>query len=508
MSTFNTRGRGQRIAKNTLALYLRMLISMLVSLYTSRVVLNVLGVEDYGIYNVVTGFVLAFGFLNNAMNVSVQRFLTVEFESMDYSRLNHIFSLSLVIHLIIAVIMVAIAETVGLFFLDHKMVIPVERLAAAKWVFHLSVVSLLFSILNVPYRALIITYEHMGMFAMISLFEVFSKLAIALALPLITGDRLIIYGVLLALISVILQVIYFVVCKVRYQEATFHRYKWDRDLLKGMCSFAGWNLIGVFAGIAQNQGVNVVLNIFGGPVVNAARAIAFQVGGAANQLVTNFQLAVTPPLMKLYSSGNKETESMVFSSAKISYILILFVIVPVYVLCPEILSIWLDNVPAHTVAFTRVVLIDSLLGALIGPLHTLFQATGKIRLYQIVISGILLMNLPVAYLMLSFGASYVSVFCIAVVLTFITLICRLIMIRKHAEINVKNFLVKIMIPCFLMTTFVYAITYFVSEFHGHGYASLGLVVGVSTVLILIFSWIFLLNHSEKALLKSFFKIRR
>lgn len=507
MGSVNTQGSGYRIARNTLALYLRMLISMLVSLYTSRVVLSALGVEDYGIYNVVTGFVLAFGFLNSAMHVSVQRFLTMEFEKHDFRRLNHIFSLSLVLHVAIALTMVVITETVGLYFLENRMVIPPDRMNAARWVFHFSVVSLFFSILNVPYRALIITYEHMGSFAVISLFEVFAKLGIALVLPFMKTDRLLIYGLMLAAVSVVLQIIYIAVCKIRYQEASFHKYVWDRLLLKDMCSFAGWNLIGVFAGIAQNQGVNVVLNIFGGPVVNAARAISFQVGGAANQLVTNFQLAVTPPLMKQYANRDGSAEALIFSSSKISCILIMFVIVPVYVMCPEILSLWLETVPEHAVAFTRIVLLDSLVGSLAGPLHTLFQATGKISRYQMVISGILLLNLPLAYIMLHYGCSYDSVFALAVVLTFVTLICRLVMIRKYADVNVRNFTLKVIIPCTLLAAVVYAITCGAAALGDRSLADVFIVTSVSAMSIVVFAWIFALTGDEKALVKSILRRR-
>ena len=501
-------GSSYRIARNTIALYIRMLTSMLVSLYTSRVVLSALGVDDYGIYNVVTGFVLAFGFLNSAMNVSVQRFLTVEFEKHDPQRLNHIFSLSLVMHVVIAIIMVVVTETVGLYFLENRMVIPPDRIGAARWVFQFSVVSLFFSILNVPYRALMVTYEHMGSFAVISLFEVFAKLLVAFALPYVKVDRLLIYGLMLAVVSVVLQIIYVVVCKARYKEATFHRFTWDRTLLKDMCGFAGWNLIGVFAGIAQNQGVNVVLNIFGGPAVNAARAISFQVGGAANQLVTNFQLAVTPPLMKQYASRTGSAEALIFSSSKISFILIMFVIIPVYVMCPEILSLWLETVPDHAVAFTRIVLLDSLIGSLAGPLHTLFQATGKISRYQMVISGILLLNLPLAYIMLRNGCSYNSVFVLAVILTFVTLICRLVMIRKYVNVNLMNFTLKVIVPCTLLAGAVYAITYGVTALGNGTSSDIVIVIAVSATSIVAFAWLFAMTDDERALVKSILRSRR
>lgn len=407
----------KRIAKNTIMLYARMIIFMVVSLYTSRVVLNSLGVEDFGVYNVVTGFVIAFGFLNSAMNASVQRFLTVEFKSDSVDRLNKIFNMSVMIHLILALLMVAIAEPIGVYFVSHKLVIPPDRMHAAMWIFHLSVLSLFFNIMNVPYRALIVTHEDMGAFALISLFEVFAKLAVAVLIAFVLFDKLIFYGLLLAGVAVLVQIFYMIYCVTKYKKEVSFQFFWERKLFNEMCSFAGWNLIGVFAGIAYNQGVNIVLNLFGGPVVNAARAIAFQVSGAANQLVTNFQMAVNPPIMKSYVAKDGKAELLVYSSSKISALLLLFIAIPAIAETPYILQLWLKTVPDYTVALTRLALVDAIVCSMAGPLHTLFQATGNIKRYQLIISSILLLNLPISYVFLKLGCEYEVTIIIAIVLS-------------------------------------------------------------------------------------------
>ena len=350
---------------------------MIVTLYTSRVVLNTLGASDFGIYNVVTGFVVSFGFLNSAMHTSVQRFLTVEMKENNHERLNQIFSMGVTIHLILALAMVIIAEPIGLYFVQTKLVIPLERMEAA--------------------------------FAAISLIEVFAKLAIAIALVYSILDKLILYGVLLMIVAVTIQLFYMWYCISHYEEGKYKRF-WNKKLFGEMSCFAGWNLIGVFAGIVYNQGVNIVLNIFGGPIVNAARAIAFQVSGAANQLVTNFQLATNPPIMKAYATGDKSVFRLLSSSSKLSYILLLFIVIPFLLECSYVLKLWLKEVPEYSIMFVRLAMIDILVCSLAGPLHTLMQATGSIRKYQIIVSGVLLMNLPLSYLMLKIGMSFDSTF--------------------------------------------------------------------------------------------------
>ena len=493
----------KRIAKNTIMLYARMIIFMVVSLYTSRVVLNSLGVEDFGVYNVVTGFVIAFGFLNSAMNASVQRFLTVEFKSDNVDRLNKIFNMSVMIHLILALLMVAIAEPIGVYFVSHKLVIPPDRMHAAMWIFHLSVLSLFFNIMNVPYRALIVTHEDMGAFALISLFEVFAKLAVAILIAFVLFDKLIFYGLLLAGVAVLVQIFYMIFCITKYKnEVSFHFF-WERKLFNEMCSFAGWNLIGVFAGIAYNQGVNIVLNLFGGPVVNAARAIAFQVSGAANQLVTNFQMAVNPPIMKSYVANDGKAELLVYSSSKISALLLMFIAIPAIAETPYILQLWLKTVPDYTVVLTRLALVDAIVCSMAGPLHTLFQATGNIKRYQLIISSILLLNLPISYVFLKFGCEYEVTIIIAIVLSLLAIGARLHLVTKFAAINMFGFLQNVAsrVLCVLFTCCIFlSIPKFALN---EGFTRLLVVVLTSTVSLCFGILVFGLDKKEKGIVKGY-----
>lgn len=498
--------RGARIAKNTIYLYARMLLSMLITLYTSRVILNTLGVSDFGIYNVVTGFVVSFGFLSSAMNASVQRFLTVEMKSKNYDRLNRIFSMGITIHFILAFTIALIAEPVGLYFVVEKLVIPTNRLSAAIWIFHFSVITLFFGIMNIPYKALIIAREDMGAFAAISLIEVFSKLLIAWLIVYSVSDKLIVYGVLLMLVSIAIQLFYMYYCITKYEEGRFRKY-WNMQMFKEMSCFAGWNLLGVFAGIVYNQGVNIVLNIFGGPIVNAARAIAFQVSGAANQLVTNFQLAVNPPIMKAYSVQDKSVFRLILSSSKLSYVLLLFIIIPFVIECPLILTMWLKEVPEYSINFSRLAMIDILICSLAGPLHTLIQATGTIKKYQIIVSGILLMNMPFSYFALKLGISYECTFVVSIMLSTIVLVVRYVLLKKYVTYNIielmKNFVLPIMFLAIVGSILPIAIHDIMDESY-----SRVILVGLSSwISISVMCWFLVLDASEKTLFLRIIKIK-
>lgn len=486
-----------RIAKNTIVLYARMIVLMFVSLYTSRVILRSLGIEDFGIYNVVTGFVIAFGFLNSAMTASVQRFLTVEFKSNNPGKLNKVLNMGILIHFTLALIMVVITEVVGLYIIQNKLVIPFERLSAAIWIFHLSVVNLFFSIMNVPYRSLIVTHEDMGAFAIISLFEAFSKLAAAFLISFMLFDKLIMYGFLLTVSSVIIQVFYMYTCYKNYRKEVLFKVSWDRTLFSEMCNFAGWNLIGVFAGIANNQGVNVLLNVFGGPVVNAARAVAYQVSGAANQLVSNFQMAINPPIMKSFVAKDGKVEKLVSTSSKISCVLLLFIAIPIIIEAPYILKKWLVTVPNYTVGLTRFVLIDAVVCSMAGPLHTLFQATGKIKLYQILISGILLLNFPLSYMFLYWGAHFEVTACISIMLSIVALLVRLLLVENYSSLTLKSYIFRIMIPLLLSAALSSVIPVILSLLLHDSIIRLLVVVITSGISLVVTIWFIVLNTDEK-----------
>ena len=429
----------KRIAKNTALLYFRMLLIMGVTLYTSRVVLATLGIEDFGIYNVVGGVVSMFGFLNASMAGATQRFLTFELGKGDNLKLKKVFTTSIHIHVLIAILVVVLAETIGLWFLYNKMTIPVDRLNAAFWVFQFAVLSAVVMFISVPYNAAIIAHEKMSAFAYISVIDVTLKLLIVYLLTLTSYDRLIFYAFLLFLVQLFIRIIYGVYCRRHFPEVSY-RFVWDKSLFKEMSGFATWQLFGNLAAVAYTQGVNILLNIFFGPIVNAARAVTVQVQAAIQQFAASFQQALNPQITKSYATHELERmHTLVFASARYSFFLLLFLSLPVLIETPMILSIWLQEVPEYTVIFIRIILITSMIEAMANPLITAAGATGKIRTYQMVVGGILLLILPASYVVLKLGAPPASVFLVHLFFVCIAQIARLWMIRPMIGLSLRRF---------------------------------------------------------------------
>jgi O-antigen/teichoic acid export membrane protein len=494
----------KRIAKNTGLLYFRMLFTMAISLYTSRIILSTLGIEDFGIYNVVGGVVIMFGFLNSAMASSTQRFLTFELGKSDSLRLKQVFSISVTLHVIISIIILVLSETFGLWFLNAKLTIPPERLIAANWVFQFSVFTSVLTILSVPYDAAIIAHERMNVFAYISFIEVVLKLIAVYLLQWFGLDKLILYAILIFFISLILRVIYGMYCTKNFKESHYYFF-WEKKLFIEMTGFAGWNLMGVFAGIGYGQGVNILLNIFFGPIVNAARGIAFQVMGAINQLVTNFQIAVNPPIIKLYANrDDNNMYKLIFASSKFSFYLLLLFIIPLFIETQFVLSIWLKNVPDYTVSFTRLVLIDILICSLSGPLQILAQATGKVRSYQLIVSVILLLNLPISFLLLKMGYSPQSTFVVSIVLSGFALFARLLVLRRLTVFPIQLFLRKVVLTSLVVSICSLPLPLYLQNRIGDNLTQF-LLVGFSTVFSLIFAvWFLGLSTSERLTIKRYF----
>ncbi len=334
-----------RIAKNTLILYLRMILILCVGLYTSRIVLNTLGVEDYGIYNVVGGFVAFFSFLNGAMATATQRFITYELAQGNVERQINTFSTSVIIHFTIALLIVIAAETVGLWFVCNKLVIPEERFLAAIWVYQFSILTMFVSIVSIPYNAAIIAHEKMSAFAYISILDTVLKLVIVLLLTIVTFDKLVFYAALLFGISLLDRLIYGIYCKRHFAETRI-KLIFDKKLFREMTNIAGWSLFGNIAGVFYTQGLNVLLNMFFGPVVNSARAIAVTIQGVVTGFVSNFQMALNPQITKSYAVGDlHRMHSLIFASSKYSFFLLLFIALPIMIETRTILTLWLKIVP-------------------------------------------------------------------------------------------------------------------------------------------------------------------
>lgn len=447
----NTTANNRRIAKNTIILYLRMILLMLVSLYTSRVILSALGIEDYGIYNVVGGVVAMFGFINGAMATGTQRYLTFELGRKNYSRLRSVFITSVNIHLLIAFVVIILAETVGLWFLNNKMVIPDGRASAAMWVYQFSVVSTAVMFVSVPYNATIVAHERMSVFAYISIFEAIMKLSIALMLYVFNGDKLILYGFMLLCVQVMVRIVYGIYCRRHFME-TKYKFRFEKSLFLEMLSFSGWNLWGSSASIAMTQGLNILLNIFFGPVVNAARGVATQVQSVVIQFASNFQTALNPQIIKSYAS--KELcymHSLIFRSSRFSFYLLFCLCLPVFIETDVLLRLWLKEVPEYSSVFLRLILCASIIQSVSGPFMMSAQATGKVKVYQSVVGCILIMVLPAAYTVLKLGGSPQSVFVAEIAVCVVAFIARLLIVRSIIHFSLRKFFTDVILRCVLVS---------------------------------------------------------
>ncbi len=443
----------RRIAKNTMMLYFRMLLIMAVSFYTSRVVLKTLGIVDYGIYNVVGGIVAMFGFLNSAMSSGTQRYLTFELGLGDAGRQKKVFITSMNIHIIISAIVFVLAETVGLWLLYNKMTIPQDRFGAAMWVYQCSVLSTMVMFMSVPYNATIIAHEKMSAFAYISILEVVLKLLIVYLLLIGDMDKLILYAVLMLTVQVIIRFIYNIYCRCHFEE-TKYSFLFDKPLFKEMLSFSGWNLWGNMAAVAFTQGLNILLNMFFGPVVNAARGVAVQVQHAVMQFSMNFQTAINPQITKSYATGDYGyMHSLIFRSSRFTFFLLLCICLPIFMEAETLLEIWLKEVPEYSETFLRLILCITILDAVANPLMVSAQATGRIKVYQFVVGGIQLMILPIAYIVLKLGGNPQSVFIVHLALCVIAFVVRLLIVRKLIKLSLKKYFRHVIFHCFLVALF-------------------------------------------------------
>ena len=447
----NNQLNNKRIAKNTLLLYFRMLLLMAVSLYTSRVILHSLGVVDYGIYNVVGGVVAMFSLLSGSLSSSIIRFINVELGKGDIAKLTKVFSTAINIQVGLGLVVLVVAETIGLWFLNVKMIIPEDRLVAANCCYQLSLLTFFINLISVPYNASIVAHEKMSAFAYISIFEAVAKLVISFMILWNPLDRLIYYAVLLAIVAVSVRFLYGSYCSRNFVECRYSLI-FDKKLIKEMYGFAGWNFIGSSAAVLRDQGGNVIINLFCGPTVNAARAIAVQVNNAVTGFISNFQMALNPQIMKNYANGNKDYMfQLVFQGTRLCYFILFILSLPIIVNTEYILGIWLGDYPEHSVIFVQLILIYSLSESLAGPLVTTMLATGKIRNYQLLVGGLQMLNLPIAYICLRCGMPPESVTIVAIILSVFCEAARLIMLRGMIGLPISAFLTQVYFKVILVT---------------------------------------------------------
>lgn len=438
----------KRIAKNTLLLYFRMLFMMAVSLFTSRVILNTLGVEDYGINNVVGGVVAMFSVLSGSMSSSISRFITFELGKGDKNRLKTVFSTGINIQLGMSLIILLVAEAVGVWFLNYKMNIPEERMYAANWVFQCSILTFILGLLSVPYNAAIIAHEKMSAFAYISIIEVTLKLIIVYLLTISPYDRLITYSILFMLVGVLIRLIYGYYCKRHFEECTYHLV-YDKAILKSMTSFAGWNFLGNGAYMLNTQGVNILMNMYFGVAVNAARGVATQVDAALKQFVNNFTTAVNPQITKSYAQGDlSNMHKLVCRSAKFSAFLMMFFAVPIILETDTILSLWLKNPPAYASVFLKWIIISSFMDTVLAnSLVTSMFATGDIKKYQIIVTTVGCLVFPLSWLAFQLGfepqVGYMLYFVIYSILLFVRLYLLRDMVKLPIMMYVREVLFKV-----------------------------------------------------------------
>lgn len=455
-------GKNKRIAKNTLLLYVRMLLLMLVSLYTSRVILKALGVDDYGINNVVGGIVAMFTTISGSLSSAISRFITYELGKGDKERLKRIFSSALIIQFVLSLLVVLLAETIGLWFLNTQMVIPPERIEAANWVYQFAIFAFVTNLMNVPYNASIISHEKMSAFAFISIFEAVFKLFVAWSIVFVPFDRLIYFSCFTSIVSVVIIQIYRLYSKRHFEECTFN-FVHDLGILKQMFGFAGWNFIGASSVVFRDQGVNILINLFFGPAVNAARAIAMQVNNAVSSFVTNFMVALNPQITKSYAIGEYEYMfKLIFQGARLSYYILFLLGLPIIFNTNYVLNLWLDVVPECTIVFVQYTLIFTLCESISYPLITVMLATGKIKYYQIFVGGLQMLNLPVSFVCLYFGASPESVIVVAIIISQFCLVTRLYMLRKMISLNIKEYLIKVYFNVIMVSLFSLIVPYFLS----------------------------------------------
>ena len=493
----NTAENNKRIAKNTLLLYFRMLLTMAVTLYTSRVILATLGIEDFGIYNAVAGFITMFTSITGAMSTATQRFLTYALGEKNTKQLAKTFNMAIEIHILMAIIILILGESIGVWFLYEKMTIPIERLQAAFWVLQSAIFSTMIMLVSIPYNALIIAHEKMQTFAWISIIEVVLKLLIVFLLNISPIDKLILYSFMLLGVQLIIRILYGTYCKHSFSESNFH-FIWNRTMFKNMSSFAGWSLFGCLAGAGQTQGLNILLNIFFGPTVNAARGITVQVQNAIQGFATNFQTALNPQITKSYAAYNWDyTKFLLFLSSRVSIFLLFIISLPVLLETNQILTWWLDTPPDYTDKFIKIILLITMIDALANPIIVAAQATGKIKKYQMTVGGCLLLTPVMAYIALKLTHEPTMVFitqlCIAIIAQFI----RIMIIKKMLNFSMQEYFKSTVMPIFKACLPAFCICWGITYLLEESFVRFFTTILSSVIINVIFIWFFGFNKNER-----------
>lgn len=481
-----------------------MAIVMAINLYVTRVILNVLGVSDYGVYNVVCGFVSMFGFLNTSMANGIQRFYNFELGKNGEDAVAKVYNTALIIQFVLAVGIVILTETIGLWYVNTKMVISPERIIAANWIFQFSVLSLVFVIMQIPYSAAILAYEKMDYYAIVSIIDVLMKLSIVLILPHLSGDSLILYGLLMMAISILNFILYYVYCHKKFHRLRFERI-FDKSLFKSMLGFSGWNLFGSFAYVVKGQGVNVLINSFFGTAVNAANGIATQISSAILTFAANIVLAFKPQLTQSYAMGDySRAKNLMFSMSKIAYTLMCVIAIPIMVEMDYVLTLWLSSdIPTYTHSFANLTIIATMIGILNTPITQMIHASGQMKKYQIATSIVICSILPISWLFLKFGYGATSVFVITIIIMVINQVVCLQVLHSIFKFSVTKYVKEVVVPCIIITIIPLFAVSSISNAIGSSSIWNFIVVTIVNLLVVGILFYLTLNSAEKQIIKSY-----
>lgn len=482
-----------------------MFFVLIVSLYTSRVVLNTLGVSDFGVYNVVGGFVSLFGFLNSTLSSSMSRFFNYEGGQRGEDGVRDVYTAGFWIHVLLAVVVLILLETFGLWYINNVMVVPADRLHAANILFQYSIFSMTLVILEIPYTSAIMSYERMDFYALVSIIDVVLKLLIVLALPYIPYDKLISFATLTLIITVANFLLYFIYAKKNFVALKLRR-EIKKSLFRSFLSFSGWNLVGTFAFMLKGQGLNMLLNVFFGTVINAARGVAYQINSAIHGFSTNISTAFRPQIVDAYSKKNYERVlSMFYSESKICYCLILVIIVPVIIKIDYILQLWLgDAVPEYANIFSTLVLVDMLICTLNTPCTQVAYSVGKLKKYQVVTSTINLMLLPVCWIFLKMGYNAVSVFVFTIVFSIINQTVCLILLKRLFAYKLVDYAKYVLFPCIALSILLPIVPYLLSRTMEDTFVCLVVICLCDIVLAALLLYFLGMNNKEKEMVNTYF----
>lgn len=449
------------LIKNIIFVYVRMLLIMFLSLITSSFVFKSLGVDDYGLYSVVGGVVVILAFLNNAMVATTQRYLSINLSNRN--KIIEVFRISKTIHLIIAIIVLVFAETVGLYFINNFLNFEENRINAVNVVYQFSLLSMLIMILNVPYMSIILVNQRMSFYALVGVIDAILKFILAYGLLFIGWDRLIIYSIAIFFVSVVTYTFYYIYAIKEFKYIKKQNFIFSLDKMKNMMHFASWNLLGVFAGLGQNVGVNILLNIYFRTEINASRALSLQIYNAINNINSNTQVVYSPLIIRKYAEKESSALEYIYLFSKLSFFVISFVLIPIYFYLNEILEIWLENIPDYLNIFLKIMFIELLFVSLSGPLHSLIQGTGNIKWYQIIVSSLLLLNIPIGLILYYWGFSPDAIYYVSCILTIIALFFRISILDSRKLMNVNIYFLKVIFPILMMVLAFLAVNYAIAN---------------------------------------------